>query len=173
MPKRPTSLADWPMSEATRKANTQLLKTEDVIKPAVVTKVVAFEDTREKNGRLSMTLTHDMKSLNHFKKQAQRQEERRLLEIAIFESIGKVLSPPFVKQHVTITRILGPNQRSYDDLGESFGGGSVKQLVDAMKRLGFWIDDSPKWLERSYAEDKTRRKFGPAVLVEIKRVKNG
>jgi len=49
------------------------------------------------------------------------------------------------KRFVRIERWLGPRQRKWDD--ENRHGGSVKCVCDALVRLGWLRDDSPKWRE--------------------------
>lgn len=69
---------------------------------------------------------------------------------------------------VRVTRILGPNERLWDS--SSILRGSYKQLEDALVALGWFHDDSPKWISQTSAEqDSSQRKNGPAVLIEILR----
>lgn len=67
---------------------------------------------------------------------------------------------------VHITRILGRGQKLWDN--DSIGRGNSKEIIDALVALGWWHDDSPKWIaEVRFFQDKSRRKDGPATLIEI------
>ena len=67
---------------------------------------------------------------------------------------------------LTVTRILGPNQRLWDN--DSIGRGNAKELIDALVALGWWHDDKPKWITSvDYRQDDSRREIGPAVRMEV------
>lgn len=68
---------------------------------------------------------------------------------------------------VRVTRYLGPRERRFDP--GNLEGGSVKQILDALVRLGWLRDDSPRWLELVIAQDGTRRlKPGTAIRIEVR-----
>jgi hypothetical protein len=53
-------------------------------------------------------------------------------------------SPPEHQQILTITRIYPAGFRAFDD--DNMMRGSSRQIMNALKRLGYFKDDSPKWL---------------------------
>ena len=65
---------------------------------------------------------------------------------------------------VLYTRILGPGQRAWDNDNLA---ASCKQLQDALTELGWWYDDSAKWLSViGYRHAEHRGEF-PAVMVSV------
>lgn len=67
---------------------------------------------------------------------------------------------------VEVTRILGPRQRLWD-YSSGFRG-NYKQLEDTLVELGWWHDDSAKWIHGCvFRQDKSRRERGPAVQLKI------
>lgn len=74
-------------------------------------------------------------------------------------------SPPRVKQRATVTRVLGPRERRFDQ--QNIGAGSAVELIDALTEAGYWIDDAPKWLDTEFKQGLSEGIKGPAVLVEI------
>jgi len=77
-------------------------------------------------------------------------------------------SPPAGRMVVEITRLMGRGEREFDFDG--LVGGNAKALIDALTRLGFWRDDSPKWLTRAYAQrratpDEARERVRTLVLI--------
>jgi hypothetical protein len=74
-------------------------------------------------------------------------------------------APPQVKQRATVTRVLGPRERRFDQ--QNIGAGSAVELIDALTEAGYWIDDAPKWLDTEFKQGSSERIKGPAVLVEI------
>lgn len=77
------------------------------------------------------------------------------------------LNPPDFRQVVTFVRVLGPRERLWDEANLALS--SFKQLQDAMTDLGFWHDDSPRWLSTRFEQDATARAAGPAVRVIVRR----
>ena len=73
--------------------------------------------------------------------------------------------PPRVKQRVTVTRVLGPQERLFD--GQNVGAGSAVELIDALTAAGFWVDDAPRWLETAFEQGDHPGVKGPAVVVGI------
>ena len=41
------------------------------------------------------------------------------------------------------------------------------ELIDALTAAGFWVDDSPRWLETAFEQGDGPGLTGPAVVVEI------
>lgn len=65
-----------------------------------------------------------------------------------------------------LTRVLGKGQRLWD--ADSVGRGNAKELIDTLVSLGWFHDDSPKWIRPVwYRQDETRRQDGPAVVVSV------
>ena len=73
--------------------------------------------------------------------------------------------PPKVKQRATVTRVLGPRERPFDE--QNVGAGSAVELIDALSAAGFWVDDAPRWLETVFTQGDRPGVTGPAVVVEI------
>jgi hypothetical protein len=73
--------------------------------------------------------------------------------------------PPEVKQRVTVTRVMGPRERDFDE--QNIGAGTAIELIDALTAAGYWKDDSPRWLETRFVQARSKTIKGPAVLVEI------
>ncbi len=71
---------------------------------------------------------------------------------------------------VHVTRLLGPKQRLWDT--SSIGRGNWKEIEDALVVLGWFYDDSPKWItETRFFQNGENRTRGPAILVEIFKAK--
>ena len=64
------------------------------------------------------------------------------------------------------TRVLGPRQKLWDN--SSIGRGNWKQIEDALVNLGWFHDDSPKWITKvEFEQDATDRKNGPYIRLKI------
>jgi len=67
---------------------------------------------------------------------------------------------------VAVTRILGQGQRLWDS--SSIGRGNYKELEDALVAIGWFHDDSPKWItETRFYQDASRRDQGAAIEIQI------
>jgi hypothetical protein len=67
---------------------------------------------------------------------------------------------------VTVTRILGQGQRLWDS--SSIGRGNYKELEDALVAIGWFHDDSPKWItETRFYQDASRRDLGSSIEIQI------
>ena len=65
-----------------------------------------------------------------------------------------------------VTRILGPRQKYWDS--DSVGRGNFKQLLDAAVAVGWFYDDSYKYIKHTaFFQEAGRRAAGPAVLIEV------
>lgn len=73
--------------------------------------------------------------------------------------------PPQVRQRATVTRILGPRERRFDQ--QNIGAGTAIELVDALTAAGYWVDDNETWLETRFEQGSSKKLKGPAVAVEI------
>ena len=96
---------------------------------------------------------------------SQRRKLRQTYALMLRTKHPRKEPPVNQKQRVTFTRILGKGEKLFDD--SNVAGGSCVELQDAMTACGFWVDDSPKFLESCFAQIASQRKLGPAVLIEI------
>lgn len=74
---------------------------------------------------------------------------------------------PDYRQLVTVTRIMGPKERLFDDM--NIPGGSAVELVDSLVHLGWLFDDSPRYLTPEFRQERHKTIRGPATMVEIER----
>ena len=80
--------------------------------------------------------------------------------------LGMVYVPLDTPVAVTVTRVLGKGQRKWDS--SSGLRGNWKEIEDAMVACGWFHDDGPKWItETTFRQDDSRRKDGPAIIVEM------
>ena len=87
-----------------------------------------------------------------------------------YQSIVELTHPrkhetPREPQRVTVTRLMGAHERPFDL--QNVGAGSAVELIDALKQLGWFRDDSARWLEPRFLQRPNDRDPGPACLVEI------
>ena len=108
-----------------------------------------------------------LKSLNDLKGRhwARRHQEKNDAAWALKEAGARRTTPPEHRQLVTLTRVLGPRERVWDF--ENLTGGTAKAIFDALTDLGYWRDDSPRWIDRAYEQDALQRQNGPAVEIRI------
>jgi hypothetical protein len=106
----------------------------------------------------SFSIPVELRSKNDFtgegarwKRKAAKQEFIRCISWLV----GNYIQPPECKQFVTYTRVLGKGKKLWDS--GNMEGGDVIQLQDSLKQLGFWQDDSRKYLEARCKEDDTER----------------
>ena len=67
---------------------------------------------------------------------------------------------------VAVTRILGQGQRIWDS--SSVGRGNYKELEDALVAIGWFHDDSPKFItETRFYQDASRRCLGSSIEIQI------
>lgn len=79
---------------------------------------------------------------------------------------GFARSPFLFPVKVTVTRILGPGQRLWDS--SSIGRGNWKEAEDALVALGWFVDDSPRYVTQTiFNQDACRRKQGPAIELTV------
>jgi hypothetical protein len=105
-------------------------------------------------------------SMNAFSERnpLQRHKERETWQWVIRGLLGKPKKPFDHKVQIRITRFLGPKQKFFDE--GAMHGGSVKQIVDALKLEGWLVDDSRKWVTLECLEDDRDRKK-PGTLLQI------
>jgi hypothetical protein len=70
---------------------------------------------------------------------------------------------PTVKATVQVVRVLGPGQKPMDRDNLAL---TVAGLVDALKP-SYLVDDSEKWADITYANDGSRRQWGPFIEIRI------
>ncbi len=69
---------------------------------------------------------------------------KRDAQLAIRQALG--VPRPFPgKVRLTVSRCMGYRERPYDT--DNLFGGSAKEVIDGLKNLGWFKDDSPQWLE--------------------------
>lgn len=91
----------------------------------------------------------------------------------IARDLAHLKRTPFAHQvHVTLTRVLGRREKYWDP--SSVLRGNSKELLDALVELGWFHDDSIKWIAQPVIglQDNARRKVGPVWEIEIKEVEN-
>lgn len=85
---------------------------------------------------------------------------------AKFRHLGMTRTPFQNPVRVTVIRILGRGQRKWDS--SSVGRGNYKEIEDALTAIGWWHDDSPKWIENTeFQQDDSRRNEGPALRLIV------
>lgn len=90
---------------------------------------------------------------------------RKLFEFQ-FRKLGMERQPFDFPVRVSVTRILGKNQRLWDS--SSIGRGNWKEIEDALVAIGWFHDDGPKWIsETRFYQDASQRDNGPAVRITI------
>ena len=114
---------------------------------------------------IELTNGNDGRGSKWFKTAAVRKKlEKQFLAMGL-------ASEPF--QHpvrIRITRILGKKQRLWD--ADSIGRGNSKELIDALTAIGWFVDDSPKWITHcDFRQDSSQREHGPDVCFEVLHVK--
>ena len=72
---------------------------------------------------------------------------------------------PRRRQLVTVTRLMGAHERPLDL--QNIGAGSAIELIDALKHLGWFPDDSAKWVVPRFRQRPNDKDPGPSCLVEI------
>ncbi len=84
--------------------------------------------------------------------------------------IEKPVAPDYC-QLLTVMRVMGKGDRMMDH--SNLHGGSLISLIDILVDEGFMKDDSPKYLAMPIViQDDTRRDFGPAIEVTLRREGN-
>lgn len=114
-------------------------------------KILPFELTNGNDGRGS----------KWFSSAKLRKEFEKNLRLLGYER--KPFATPVL---VAVTRILGQGQRLWDS--SSIGRGNYKELEDALVVIGWFHDDSPKWItETRFYQDASRRDQGSAIEIQI------
>lgn len=82
--------------------------------------------------------------------------------------LGQVRQPFEFPVTVHITRILGKGQRYWD--ADSILRGNSKELIDSLVAVGWFVDDSYKWITTvTGSQDDRRRNEGPAITITVER----
>lgn len=94
-------------------------------------------------------------------------KEKKELAATLGHSMLGLRRTPFEHRvDLMLTRILGKGQRLFDP--DSIGRGNAKQIIDTLTDLGWWHDDSSKYIRHcDYRQDDSQRENGPSVLIEI------
>ena len=79
---------------------------------------------------------------------------------------------PFAERvDVLVTRIYGAGQKPWD--ASSIGRGNWKEIEDSLVQLGWWHDDSSKWIRHCDFRQRADRGEKPSVLVEVFQIEEG
>ena len=114
-------------------------------------KILPFELTNGNDGRGS----------KWFSSAKLRKEFEKNLRLLGYER--KPFKTPVI---VHVTRILGLGQRLWDS--SSIGRGNYKELEDALVAIGWFHDDSPKFItETRFFQDANSRDFGSSIDIKI------
>lgn len=86
----------------------------------------------------------------------------------IQKALANMPREPFsVPVRITVTRILGKGQRLWDY--DSGLRGNWKEIQDTLVNLGWFHDDSPKWIKGIvFEQDDTNKANGPAIELKIR-----
>jgi len=79
--------------------------------------------------------------------------------------LGLTRSPFPQPVNVLVTRLLGKSQRLWDS--SSIGRGNYKELEDALVAVGWFHNDSPKWIQNTHFQQKKSSDDKPAILIEV------
>ena len=108
---------------------------------------------------IELTNGNDGRQKNWYMPAAQRKRFENIIS-----KLGHIRKPLAKPCRVTVTRILGKNQKLWDY--SSILRGNYKELEDAAVACGWWHDDGPKWIVSCHGEqDATQRENGPAVRI--------
>lgn len=119
---------------------------------------------------LTLTLPIELTNGNdgrtkHFGQTAKRRKQFEAT-IRLMHAKPKPMRTP---ANITITRVLGKNQRLWD--ADSGLRGNAKELIDAIVAVGFLPDDGPKHVtEVRFQQDATRRHDGPSTEIKIEAI---
>ncbi len=86
---------------------------------------------------------------------ARRRRDGLAIYRELFYVLGKAPSTPGGRVRLTITRYLGPRERFFDT--DNAYGGSTKEIIDALCRLGWFVDDKPEYLVPVVEQNGERR----------------
>ena len=110
---------------------------------------------------IELTNGNDGRTQKWFNSAKRRREYEQLL---IFTGHNRKPFPMPVG--LVVVRILGKGQRLWD--ADSGLRGSWKEIQDALVAVGWFVDDSARYIEWvQFSQDKTQRDDGPAVRVIV------
>jgi hypothetical protein len=93
-------------------------------------------------------------------------KDRRIRYERKLRSLGHARQPFGQQTDVVVTRILGPSEKKLDQ--SSILRGNYKEIEDALVWLGWWHDDSPKYIRFVLPDqDATQRDLGPAIRIDV------
>ena len=109
---------------------------------------------------IELTNGNEGRSKKWFKSAAQREQYYLILKCIGFAR------KPFPEQvDVRVTRIYGEGDRPWDP--SSIGRGNYKEIEDSLVALGWWHDDSAKWIRQCDFRQHADRSEKPAVMIEV------
>lgn len=115
--------------------------------------------------KLRMEKTIKSRNQFHGRHWSVKHKDSREWEWSLREAYRKPLPEATGRVALKITSV----RHRYLDYDNLVGG--CKGLVDALKRMGAIIDDSPKHVEMSFAQEKPLHSIGAQTIVEIKPLK--
>lgn len=90
--------------------------------------------------------------------------KKKYLSILIYRKLGR--KPFRFPVRLVVTRLLGAGEKKWDY--DNIGGGSWKQLQDSLVQIGWFKDDSSKWITKvEFEQDDSQRSKGPAVKIQV------
>ena len=155
-------------SQPTKSATRRRSKTKEYRGKTAQTAPLIAEKVNKVPERLTLVLPIQLLSKNARDKlhyQAKNKLRKDYQDIIQIKYPRRGEPTPRVRQRATVTRILGPRERRFDQ--QNVGAGSAIELIDALTRAGFWVDDSETWLETRFEQAANEKVRGPAVTVEI------
>jgi hypothetical protein len=115
--------------------------------------------TRSFEASVSLTPSLNVSKKWHFG-QTKRKRKQFGIELLAAGQGQHWRSWPAAKRHVTLTRV----GRMID--ADNLAGGA-KTLIDAMRDIGMLPDDSPAWLDVTFAQRAPRQGERPCTLVKV------
>jgi hypothetical protein len=116
-----------------------------------------------------LSLPDKIRSLNELRNPWNRNKDTQNWENVIHNELyyAGIRSPTFRPNHkvkVTITRLMSAGERAFDR--DNLIGGT-KSLMDALKREKWIHDDSEKWVEVEYRQEKAGPGQRPGTRIRL------
>lgn len=129
------------------------------------------EDTilEKPDGVLEFTLPVRLTNDNNGQKRHWGRSARRRTELGLqIKAWFPLLKPIPFPVRVSVIRVLGKGDRLWDE--DSIGRGNAKQLIDALRKAGMFVNDDPRWIVSvPYSQDSSDRREYPRVRIRIER----